>query len=44
MLVGPQAVGIGMDLMGPAGFAVALAIFFAAYALLVGSRLISRRG
>jgi MFS family permease len=44
MLVGPQAVGIGMDLMGPAGFAVALAIFFAAYALLVGSRLISRKG
>ncbi|RCW85486.1 MFS transporter [Phyllobacterium bourgognense] len=44
MLVGPQAVGIGMDMMGPAGFAVALAIFFAAYALLVGSRLISRRG
>ncbi|MDQ0998978.1 MFS family permease [Phyllobacterium ifriqiyense] len=44
MLVGPQAIGIGMDMMGPSGFAVALALFFAAYALLVGSRLISRKG
>ncbi|MEP7455330.1 MFS transporter [Phyllobacterium sp. SB3] len=44
MLVGPQAIGIGMDAMGPSGFAVALAVFFAAYALLVGSRLISRKG
>ncbi|MBZ9655704.1 MFS transporter [Phyllobacterium lublinensis] len=44
MLVGPQAIGIGMDLMGPQGFSVALATFFAAYAILVGSRLISRRG
>ncbi|ATU93778.1 hypothetical protein BLM14_10250 [Phyllobacterium zundukense] len=44
MLVGPQAVGVGMDLMGPKGFSVALAVFFAAYALLVGSRLVSRRG
>jgi MFS family permease len=44
MLVGPQAIGIGMDMMGPSGFAVALAIFFAAYALLVGSRLVSRKG
>ncbi|MGH6860712.1 MAG: MFS transporter [Phyllobacterium sp.] len=43
MLVGPQAIGIGMDLMGPSGFAVALAVFFAAYALLVGSRLVRRR-
>lgn len=44
MLVGPQAVGVGMDLMGPKGFSVALAVFFAVYALLVGSRLISRTG
>ena len=32
-----------MDLMGPRGFAVSLALFFAGYALLVGSRLIRRR-
>ncbi|MHC1549175.1 MFS transporter [Phyllobacterium sp. K27] len=44
MLVGPQAIGIGMDMMGPSGFAVALALFFAAYALLIGSRLLTRRG
>ncbi|SDP76680.1 Predicted arabinose efflux permease, MFS family [Phyllobacterium sp. OV277] len=43
MLVGPQALGLGMDAMGPSGFAISLAVFFAAYALLVGSRLISRR-
>jgi MFS family permease len=43
MLVGPQAIGIGMDAMGPSGFAVALAIFFTGYALLVGSRLIRRK-
>jgi len=44
MLVGPQAVGAGMDVLGPEGFSVALAIFFGAYALLVGSRLIIRHG
>ncbi|MCX8281722.1 MFS transporter [Phyllobacterium sp. 0TCS1.6C] len=44
MLVGPQAIGIGMDLMGPGGFAISLAVFFAAYALLVGGRLLRRHG
>ena len=31
MLVGPQAIGIGMDLFGPHGFAWSIATFFAAY-------------
>ena len=44
MLVGPQAVGAGMDIMGPQGFSIALGIFFAVYALLVGSRLLIRHG
>ena len=44
MLVGPQAVGAGMDVLGPQGFSVALGVFFAAYALLVGSRLLIRHG
>lgn len=40
MLVGPQAIGIGMDVGGPHGFAWALALFFAVYALFVGQRLV----
>ncbi len=31
MLVGPQAIGIGMDIYGTAGFALTIALFFAAY-------------
>ncbi|WP_420962322.1 MFS transporter [Brucella sp. IR073] len=39
MLAGPQAVGIGMDAMGPKGFAVVLGIFFALYMLIALLRL-----
>ena len=42
MLLGPQVIGIGMDLFGPPGFAYALMIFFAAYFLLVVYRLAAR--
>jgi len=41
MVVGPQAIGIGMDLFGPSGFAWALALFFALYLLLAAARLIA---
>lgn len=44
MLVGPQAIGLGMDLFGPAGFAWSLAVFFVAYIVLATNRiLVSRR-
>lgn len=43
MLAGPQAVGIGMDAMGPKGFPVVLGIFFAAYAIIAMSRLATRK-
>lgn len=39
MLAGPQAIGIGMDRLGPNGFAITLAVFFALYIVLVGSRI-----
>lgn len=39
MLIGPQAIGIGMDIAGPNGFAWTLALFFAAYLALAGVRL-----
>jgi MFS family permease len=39
MLAGPQAVGIGMDAMGPKGFAIVLGIFFALYLLVALFRL-----
>jgi MFS family permease len=39
MLVGPQAIGIGMDRLGPNGFAHTLAVFFVLYILLVGARM-----
>jgi MFS family permease len=42
MLVGPQAIGLGIDAMGPDGFAWSLAAFFAAYVALTSLR-ISRR-
>ena len=41
MLVGPQAIGIGMDIAGPNGFAWTLALFFLAYLALAASRLLS---
>ncbi len=43
MLIGPQAVGLGMDLFGPAGFAWSLAAFFIAYIVLALGRLIAAR-
>lgn len=43
MLVGPQAVGIGMDAMGPKGFPTVLGLFFAAYAVIAVFRLILRK-
>jgi MFS family permease len=39
MLIGPQAIGLLMDVLGPDGFATALAAFFAAYLLLVFARM-----
>ena len=46
MLVGPQAIGIGMDLIGPDGFGYSLALFFAAYIALAVARIVlaPRRG
>ena len=41
MLVGPQAIGIGMDIAGPNGFAWTLALFFAAYLALAAARLVA---
>jgi predicted MFS family arabinose efflux permease len=41
MLAGPQAIGVGMDRLGPEGFAYTLALFFALYIVLAGSRMIS---
>ncbi|MET0598339.1 MAG: MFS transporter [Mesorhizobium sp.] len=40
MLLGPQAIGLAMDLVGPPGFAYALALFFVAYLLLVALRIL----
>ncbi len=39
MTIGPQLIGIGMDLGGPNGFAAVLAAFFAIYLLLVTRRI-----
>lgn len=46
MLVGPQVIGIGMDVFGPPGFGYSLALFFALYILLVTARMrwVPRRG
>ncbi|MEO3999810.1 MFS transporter [Mesorhizobium sp. CAU 1732] len=43
MLLGPQAIGIGMDAFGPDGFAWSIAMFFAAYLALAAYRLAARR-
>ncbi|MFC5385742.1 MFS transporter [Aquamicrobium segne] len=40
MVLGPQAIGIGMDLFGPLGFGWSLAMFFGAYMLLAIGRLL----
>ena len=42
MLVGPQVIGIGMDLAGPSGFPWSIAVFFAAYLMLGLGRLVVR--
>lgn len=42
MLVGPQAIGIGMDLVGPDGFGWTLALFFAGYIALALGRIGAR--
>ena len=38
MLVGPQIIGVGMDALGPHGFAWSMALFFGGYIALVVSR------
>jgi MFS family permease len=42
MVLGPQAIGIGMDLFGPSGFGWSLAFFFAAYIVLAIGRVMLR--
>ena len=44
MLIGPQVIGLGMDIFGPSGFAWSIAVFFAGYLALGTFRLGSRRG
>ncbi len=43
MTLGPQFVGIGMDVIGPHGFAWALSSFFVFYVAVVGRRLLGQR-
>jgi MFS family permease len=43
MVLGPQAIGIGMDTFGPSGFGWSLALFFGAYMVLAAARLAMRR-
>jgi len=42
MIIGPQVIGAGMDLVGVHGFAWSLAFFFAAYLLLAFGRMLRR--
>ncbi|MBN9222643.1 MAG: MFS transporter [Mesorhizobium sp.] len=42
MVLGPQAIGIGMDSFGPSGFGWSLGVFFAAYIALVCFRLLRK--
>jgi MFS family permease len=42
MVLGPQAIGIGMDIFGPPGFGWSLGLFFAAYVALVGARILRK--
>jgi MFS family permease len=41
MVLGPQAIGIGMDVFGRAGFPASLALFFLAYIVLAASRIVA---
>lgn len=43
MVLGPQAIGIGMDLFGTDGFGWSLALFFAAYIVLAANRISASR-
>ncbi len=43
MVLGPQAIGIGMDIFGDRGFGWSLALFFAAYVALAAWRLAASR-
>jgi MFS family permease len=43
MVLGPQAIGIGMDMFGPSGFGWSLALFFGTYMVLAAARLAMRR-
>ena len=43
MVLGPQVIGIGMDLFGKDGFAWALALFFFLYIVLAVSRIAAPR-
>jgi MFS family permease len=40
MLAGPQSIGVGLDALGPPGFSWTIALFFAAYLLLVMLRIV----
>ena len=42
MVLGPQAIGIGMDALGTNGFGWTLSLFFAAYVVLVAGRLLAK--
>jgi len=42
MVLGPQAIGIGMDAFGPAGFGWSLGLFFAIYMAVAIGRLAFR--
>lgn len=44
MVLGPQAIGIFMDLFGANGFSYALALFFGLYIAVALSRMVERRG
>ena len=43
MLAGPQAAGVGMDLMGAKGFPITLSLFFAAFIIILLIRLTVRK-
>lgn len=43
MLAGPQAAGVGMDLLGATGFPVTLSLFFAAFIIILLIRLVVRK-
>jgi len=42
MVIGPQAIGIGMDMFGPHGFGWSLALFFGFYMVVAVGRLLFR--